>query len=90
MENIMDFMIYILSPVISLDDFDLVFGLCLNQGFEIFEVLKDLINFPKKVDPSKCEKSSTKMRKNLSLLMDGCRKGPIRSLWIIYKGAKSH
>jgi hypothetical protein len=42
MENIMDLMIYILSPVINLEDFDLLFGLCLNQGFEIFQVLKDL------------------------------------------------
>jgi hypothetical protein len=42
MENIMDLMIDVLSPVISLEDFDLLFGVCLNQGFEIFEVLKDL------------------------------------------------
>jgi hypothetical protein len=53
MENIMDLMIYILSPIISLEDFDLLSGLCLNQSFEIFEVLKDLIFFPMKVDPCK-------------------------------------
>jgi hypothetical protein len=53
MEKIMDLMIYILSPVISSKDFDILFGLCLNQGFEIFEVLKDLIFLTKKVDPSK-------------------------------------
>ena len=53
MENIMDLMIYILSPVISSKEFDLLCELCLNQGFEIFEVLKDLRFFPKKVDPSK-------------------------------------
>jgi hypothetical protein len=53
MENIMDHMIYIISLVTSLEDFDLLFGLCLNQGFEIFEVLKDLKFLPEKVDPSK-------------------------------------
>jgi hypothetical protein len=53
MEKIMDLMIYILSLVIGLEDFDLLFGLCLNQGFEIFEVLKDLIFLLEKVDPSK-------------------------------------
>jgi hypothetical protein len=42
MENIMDLKIHILSPVISSEDFDLLSGLCINQGFEIFEVLKDL------------------------------------------------
>jgi hypothetical protein len=52
MAKIMDFMIYILSPVISSEEFDLLSGLCLNQGFEIFEVLKDLIFLPEKVDPS--------------------------------------
>jgi hypothetical protein len=41
MEKIMDLMIYILSPVISLEDFDLLSGLCLNQSFEIFELLKE-------------------------------------------------
>jgi hypothetical protein len=53
MEKIMDLMIYILSPVIISEDFDLLSGLCLNQGFEIFEVLKELEFFPEKVDPSK-------------------------------------
>jgi hypothetical protein len=53
MEKIMDLMIYILSPIIISKDFDLLSGLCLNQGFEIFEVLKDLIFFPEKVDPCK-------------------------------------
>ena len=53
MENIVDLMIHILSPVISSEDFDLLSGLCLNQGFEIFEVLKDLRFFLEKVDPSK-------------------------------------
>jgi hypothetical protein len=53
MENIVDLMIHILSPVISSEDFDLLSGLCLNQSFEIFEVLKDLRFFPEKVDPSK-------------------------------------
>jgi hypothetical protein len=53
MEKIMDLMIYILSPIINSEDFDLLFELCLNQSFEIFEVLKDLIFFPEKVDPSK-------------------------------------
>ena len=53
MENIMDLMIDILSPVISSEEFDFISWLCLNQGFEIFEVLKDLKFFPEKVDPSK-------------------------------------
>jgi hypothetical protein len=53
MVKIMDLMIYILSPVIISEDFDLLSGLCLNQGFEIFEVLKDLRFLPEKVDPSK-------------------------------------
>jgi hypothetical protein len=53
MENIMDLMIDILSPVISSEDFDFLFRICLNQGFEIFEVLKDLIFFPEKVNPCK-------------------------------------
>jgi hypothetical protein len=52
MEKIMDLIIYILSPIISSKDFDLLSILCLNQGFEIFEVLKDLIFLPKKVDAS--------------------------------------
>jgi hypothetical protein len=53
MKNIMDLMIYILSPVISLKDFDLLSGLCLNQSFEIFEVLKYLGFLPENVDPCK-------------------------------------
>jgi hypothetical protein len=53
METIMDLMIYILYPIISSYNFDLLSGLCLNQGFEIFEVLKDLVFFLEKVDPSK-------------------------------------
>ncbi len=53
MENIVDLMIHILSPIINLEDFDLLSGLCLNQGFEIFQVLKYLRFFPEKVDPSK-------------------------------------
>jgi hypothetical protein len=53
MENIMDLMIYILSPIIILEDFDLLSRLCLSQRFEIFEVLKDLGFFPEKVDPCK-------------------------------------
>jgi hypothetical protein len=53
MAKIMDLMIYILSLVISLEDFDLLSRLCINQGFEIFEVLKDLGFFLEKVDPSK-------------------------------------
>jgi hypothetical protein len=53
MEKIMDLMIHILSPVISSKDFDLLSRLCLNQSFEIFEVLKDLRFFPEKVDPCK-------------------------------------
>jgi hypothetical protein len=53
LENFMDLMIYILSPIISSEYFDLLLGICLNHGFEIFEVLKDLRFFPEKVDPSK-------------------------------------
>jgi hypothetical protein len=53
MEKIMNLMIHILSPFISSEDFDLLSELCLNQIFEIFEVLKDLRFFPEKVDPSK-------------------------------------
>jgi hypothetical protein len=53
MVNIMDLMIHILSPIIILNDFDLLYGLCLNQSFEIFKVLKDLIFFLVKVDPCK-------------------------------------
>jgi hypothetical protein len=53
MEKIADLMIHILSLVISLEDFDLLSELCLNQSFEIFEVLKDLRFFPEKVDSSK-------------------------------------
>ena len=53
MKSIMDLVIDILSPVIILEEFDLLSGLCLNQGFEIFEVLKDLRFFPEKVDLSK-------------------------------------
>jgi hypothetical protein len=49
----MDLMIYILSPVISSKDFDLISRLCVNQGFEIFEVLKDLRFLHEKVDPCK-------------------------------------
>ena len=52
MENIIDLMIYILSPVISSKDFDLLSGMCPNQGFEIIDVLRDL-GFLEKVDPSK-------------------------------------
>jgi hypothetical protein len=53
MTKIMDLMIYILSPIISSEEFDLLSALCLNQGFEIFEVVKDLRFFPEKVDPCK-------------------------------------
>jgi hypothetical protein len=53
MKNILYLMIDILSPVISSKDFDFLSELCLNQGFEIFEVLKDLRFFPKKLNP--CE-----------------------------------
>jgi hypothetical protein len=49
----MNLMIHILSPIISSEDFDFLSELCLNQSFEIFEVLKDLIFFPEKVDLSK-------------------------------------
>jgi hypothetical protein len=52
-ENIMDLMIHILSLVVSSEDFDIRLGLCLNQSFDIFEVLKDLRFLPEKVDPSK-------------------------------------
>jgi hypothetical protein len=37
MENILDLMIDILSPIINSEEFDLLSRLCLNQGFEIFE-----------------------------------------------------
>jgi hypothetical protein len=37
----------------------------------------------------KHEKSSTKMSTYLDLLIDGCGKGPIRSLWIRSKGEES-
>jgi hypothetical protein len=40
-------------PHYQFKDFDLLSRLCLNQSFEIFEVLKDLRFFPEKVDPSK-------------------------------------
>ena len=53
MEKIVDLMIHILSPIINSEDFDLLSGLCLNQSFEIIEVLKDLGFLPEKVDPSK-------------------------------------
>jgi hypothetical protein len=53
MAKIVDLMIHILSPVISSKDFDLLSGLCLNQGFKIFQVLKYLRFLPEKVDPSK-------------------------------------
>jgi hypothetical protein len=53
MENIMDLIIDKLSPVIILEDFDLLSVLCLNNGFEIFEVLKDLKFLPEKLDPCK-------------------------------------
>jgi hypothetical protein len=42
MKTVMDLMVDILSPVINSEDFDFLFGLCLNKGSEIFEVLKDL------------------------------------------------
>ena len=42
-----------LPPVISSEDFDILYGLCLNQSFEIFEVLKDLGFLLEKVDPCK-------------------------------------
>ena len=53
MENIVDLMIHILSPIIISEDFNILSGVCLNQIFEIFEVLKDLRFFPEKVDPCK-------------------------------------
>ena len=53
MENIVDLMIHILSPIIISKEFDLLSRLCLNQGFGIFEVLKDLGFLPEKVDPCK-------------------------------------
>ena len=49
----MNLMIHILSCVISSEEFDLLSRLCLNQSFEIFEVLKDLRFFPEKIDPCK-------------------------------------
>jgi hypothetical protein len=42
MTKILDLMVDILYPIISLEDFHFLSGLCLNKGFEIFEVLKDL------------------------------------------------
>jgi hypothetical protein len=53
MENIMDLIIYIFSLAISSEEFDLLSGMSLNQGFEIFEALKDLGFFSEKVDPCK-------------------------------------
>ena len=53
MEKIMDLIIYMLSPIIISEDFDLLSGPCLNQGFEIFEVLNVLGFLPEKVDPCK-------------------------------------
>ena len=53
MEKIVDIIIHILSPVINSEDFDILSGLCLNQSFEIFEVLKDLRFFLEKLDPCK-------------------------------------
>jgi hypothetical protein len=53
MAKIMDLMIEILSLVINSEDFDLISRLCLNQGFEIFEVLKDLGFLPEKLNPCK-------------------------------------
>jgi hypothetical protein len=35
-------MVDIICHVISLKDFDFLSWICLNKGFEIFEVLKDL------------------------------------------------
>jgi hypothetical protein len=61
--------------------------LCLNKGFEIFEVLKDF--FPRKKIHVKCDKSSKKMITYLDLLIDGCGKGPMMSLWIGSKGEES-
>jgi hypothetical protein len=51
--KIMDLMIYILFLVIISEDFDFLSELCLNKGFEILKVLKDLRFFPQKVNP--CE-----------------------------------
>jgi hypothetical protein len=59
----MDLMIYICSTVISSEDFDILSGLCLNQGFEIFEVSKNLRFFPDKVDPCKMSKIINKNEK---------------------------
>jgi hypothetical protein len=42
MKNILDLMTDTISPVISSEGFDFLSGLCLNKGFEISEVLKDL------------------------------------------------
>jgi hypothetical protein len=53
MENIVDLIINILSPIINSEDFDILSRLCLNRGFEVFEVLKELEFFPEKVDPCK-------------------------------------
>ena len=43
----------ILSLIINSKDFDFLFGLCLNKGFEIFEVLKYLVFFLEKANPCK-------------------------------------
>jgi len=43
----------ILSPIIYLKDFNFISRLCLNMGFEIFEVLRYLLFFTKKENP--CE-----------------------------------
>jgi hypothetical protein len=51
MKRILDIMVDIFSPFISSNDFYFLSRLCLNKGFEIFEVLKDLGFFPKKVNP---------------------------------------
>jgi hypothetical protein len=53
MAKIMDLMIDILSLVISSEDFGFLSGLCLNQGFEIIEELKDLGFLPEKLNPCK-------------------------------------
>ena len=70
MENIMDLMIYILSPIIILENFHILFGLCLNQGFQIFEVLKDHEFFLEKVDPSKTREIINK-NENKTHFVDG-------------------
>jgi hypothetical protein len=53
MKNILDIMIDILSPIIILEDFEFLSGLCLNQSFEICEVLKDLRFLLEKVNSCK-------------------------------------